>query len=345
MRKTKEVSLEEIAKLANVSTATVSRVINNKENVNQKTRDRVMQVISDKNYTFTDRQKGNQLKENGNQLMEKAKESNTIVVLLPDFSNPFNDMVTDGIRKAAKVNDFGIVFVLVKGIGTPLSYYEEILKDINIAGIISLSPFPNLNIALELKKRWPLVMCSEYLDNQQISFVGIDDIKAAKQATSFLLKSGRKNIALINSSLDHKYARDREAGYKIALAENNIDFRDELVIRLSTINYQMALSQLIFLFSSKNDIDAVFACSDIFAAAAVGAAKEVGKKVPDDISIVGFDNIDLSLMVSPSLTTVSQPSFEIGYQSCEILIESIHKPQLEPKNVTLFTDFIIREST
>ena len=334
MRKTKEISIEEIARLTGVSTATVSRVINNKDNVSAETKEKVLQMIEAKNYLLTSRQLKNQL-----------TDSNTIVVLLPDFSNPFNAMVIDGIRKVANKNNYSLTFVLAKETGATFSYYETLLRDIHIAGIISLSAFPSLEIALEVQKRWPLVMCSEYLDCSHISCVGIDDVTAAQQATSFLLKSGRKNIALINGSLDHKYARDREEGYNRALTLHDIDVREDLIVHLSTIHYQMALSQLVFLFSQKTCIDSVFSCSDIFAAAAVEAAKKVGRKVPEDIAIVGFDNIDLSVMVSPSLTTVNQPSFEIGYQSCEILIEHIQKPHTEAKKVILFTDFIIREST
>lgn len=336
MRKAKDISIEEIAKIANVSTATVSRVVNNKSNVSPKTREKVMQVIINENYELNDRQKKSH---NG------YGRSKTIVVLVPDFSNPFNSVVIDGVKKAAKMNDFLITVVLAKEENVDFKYYENILQDINIAGIIALSALPSLDVALQINQNWPLVMCSEHWDSSKISHVGIDDVKAAMQATNFLLNAGRKNIAFINGTLNRKYARDREIGYRKALNDANISVCDDTIIHLSTISYSMALSHLIFLFNNKPDIDAIFACSDIYAAAAIEAAKQVGKKVPDEIAVVGFDNIDLTLMISPTITTISQPSFEIGYHSCDILIESIQKPSLEPKNVTLFTDFIIREST
>ena len=336
MRKTKEINIEEIARLAGVSTATVSRVINNKPSVSEKTREKVLEMMQGTGYALNDRQRRSHFGE---------EPSSTIAVLLPDISNPFNGVVVEGIRKAAKQHDFTITLILAKETGVGMDYYEEKLCDTHIAGIISLSAFPSLEIALQIKNRWPLVMCSEYLETDLISSVGIDDVKAAEQATSFLLQSGRKKIALINSSLENKYARDREAGYKRALIKAGYEFNDDFIIHLSTVSYHLALSQLIYLFTKKPNIDAIFACSDIFAAAAIEAAKKVGRKVPRDIAIIGFDNIDLAVMTSPSLTTVGQPSFEIGYQSCEILIEHIQKPYIEPKNITLFTDFIIREST
>jgi len=336
MRRTKDISIEEIAKLADVSTATVSRVINGKNNVSSKTREKVMKIIIDENYELNDRQKKSR---NENEV------SKTIVVLVPDLSNPFNAPVIDGVKKAAKINDFLISVVLAKEENVDFDYYKNILRDIHVAGIISLSAFPSLEVALQVNEKWPLVMCSEHWDSPKISHVGIDDIKAAMQATNFLLAAGRKNIALINGTLNRKYARDRETGYREALNEAGVQVDDDAIIHLSTISYRLALSHLIFLFNNKPDIDAVFACSDIFAAAAIEAAKQVGKKVPEEIAVIGFDNIDLTIMISPTITTISQPSFEIGYQSCDILIESIGKPYLDPKNVTLFTDFIIREST
>jgi len=336
MRKAKDISIEEIAKLANVSTATVSRVINNKSNVSSKTREKVMAFIIEKNYELNDRQK---------KMTDQVKSSKTIVVLVPDLSNPFNASVIDGIKKAAKANHFLICVVLAKEEHVHFDYYEELLQDIHVAGIIALSAFPSLAIALQVKQKWPLVMCSEHWGSSDISHVGIDDVKAAKQATQFLLTAGRKNIALINGTRNRKYARDRETGYMAALNEASILVNEDIILHLPLINYRMALSHLIFLFNNKPEIDAVFACSDIFAAAAIEACKQIGKSVPKDVAIIGFDNIDLALMTSPTLTTIEQPAFEIGYHSCDILIESINKPTLEPKNVTLFTDFIIREST
>jgi len=336
MRKTKDISIEEIAKIANVSTATVSRVINNKNNVSPKTREKVMQIIIDENYELNDRQK---------KISMDPEDSKTIVILVPDFSNPFNSTVIDGVKKAAKNGDYLITVVLAKEENVDLDYYEHILRDINVAGIIALSAFPSLEVALQVNDSWPLVMCSEHWGSPKISHVGIDDVKAAHQATNFLITAGRKNIALINGTLNRKYAREREIGYRLAHQDAGFDISDDIVVHLSSISYSMALSHLIFLFDNKPEIDAVFASSDIFAAAAIEAAKRIGKRIPEDIAVIGFDNIDLALMISPTITTIAQPSFEIGYHSCDILIESIGKPYLEPKNVTLFTDFIIREST
>lgn len=336
MRKTKDISIKEIARLASVSTATVSRVINHKNNVNPKTRDKVMEIMLRENYVLNERQKNKDT---------NLGDSKTIVVLVPDFSNPFNFPVIDGIRKSAKNSDYLIAIVLAKEEHVDLKYYEHILRDINVAGIVALAAFPSLEVAQCVNSKWPLVMCSEHWESTEISRVGIDDVKAAHQATNYLTAMGRKNIALINGTLNRKYARDREAGYRFAHQDAGIAVNEGRVIHLSTINYGVALSHLIFLLNNRPEIDAVFASSDIFAAAAIEAAKQVGKKVPNDIAVIGFDNIDLTLMVSPTITTISQPTFEIGYHSCDILIKLIEKPQSEPKYITLFTDFIIREST
>jgi len=335
MRKPKNIAIEEIAHLAGVSTATVSRVINNKPNVREDTRQRVMDLLLDKGYIFSERHKHAQ---------SNTHPSHTIVILTPDVSNPFNSMVIDGVMAAAKLHGYQVIVTIAREIHADFAYYESLLRDIHVAGIIALAAFPDVETARQVNNRWPVVMCSEYLENSGLSYVGIDDVQAGARATQFLIGQGRKQVALINGTLNRKYARDREAGYMQALGAADQTSRAEHMLHLSNISYGLALPSITALLQNHPEIDAVFACSDVLAAATIEAARRVGRSVPGDIAIIGFDNIDLAVMTSPHITTISQPSFDIGYHSCEVLVDAVQRGVGAANTVILSTDLIVRGS-
>lgn len=331
MRKKKDVSLNDIAQKAGVSIATVSRVINKKGNVNAETKKYIEQLLMTSGYTIAG--------------TEDKPQSFTIAIFVPDLSNPFNVPVLDGIRKSARNSGYKTVLIIAKEKDTNIDYYLDLISDLRIKGIVSLSAFPNSETLLALNRFIPVVMCSEQLDVPEVSYVTTDDEKAAYNATEYLIKQGRKNIIHVNSTLNHKYARCREAGYRRALTDYGLLVREEYLLHLSTINYQLALSQIVYLLEHFEGIDGVFASSDIFAAATIEAARKNNKKVPEDIAVVGFDNISLASIVSPKLTTVEQPAYEIGFQACEILKEKFINEDMPEKKIILYTNLIIREST
>ena len=125
----------------------------------------------------------------------------------------------------------------------------------------------------------------------------------------------------------------------------DITIPQDWIVQLPDVNYQMAYSAVCRLLNSDVRPNAFFVISDIFAAAVIRAAKRFNLNVPQDILVVGFDNIDFSMMTNPTITTVNQPSFQIGYSAAELLMESIEHPDIPPKSLTLDTELIIREST
>lgn len=329
MVRRKTATLQSIADELGVSIATVSRVYNNKGNVRPDLTDKITKALTI----------------NGYELPSALKVSKTIVVFVPDYANPFNIDVLSGIEKAAKNNNYKMVYCRTKSSNNDIDYYLSLIEDIDLAGIISLSPFNNFQTIQKLNNIIPTVMCSEYIYHKKLSFVSIDDVMAAYDAVEFLIKGGRKRILHITSTLNHNYAVLRQEGFLKALKDYKITYSENDFIYLSTINYELAYSQLNYYLSQNPEIDAIFASSDIFAAAAVKAAMNNQRKIPQDIAIIGFDNIDISNIISPSLSTVNQPRFEIGYQSFELLHEKIRKDNRVEKQMYLKTDLILREST
>lgn len=333
MRAKKKVSLHDIAQEAGVSIATVSRVINRKNSVKPATRDRILSILAESDYPLVEE-------------TAVAEESSTIAVFVPDFANPFTSIVLDGIRKSAKLNRYNTVMMVAKEANDhTLSDYLNLIRDVKVKGIISLAALPNESVIQGLNQEIPLVMCSEYVDSKNVTYVSVDNHKAAYDATTYLIQSGRRHIVHFNSTLNHQYARERESGYRAALTDFDLPIDDSLILHLPRINYQLALSQIQFLLENQPDIDGVFASSDIFAAAAVEAALKTGRHVPQDIAIIGFDDIEIATIITPKLTTVHQPSFELGFQACELLKDKIRNPQQSEKQILLYTNLVIRETT
>jgi DNA-binding LacI/PurR family transcriptional regulator len=161
----------------------------------------------------------------------------------------------------------------------------------------------------------------------------------------YLISLGRKKIALLNFSLEFPFALYREQGYHEALAAAGLPQNSAWVSHLYSIDYQLAYSNALHILSLPELPDACFAVSDVYALAMIHAAKKKGIRVPEDISVVGFDNIALASMTDPSITTIAQPGTQMGYHAGELLIEKINNPETRQKRVILNTELIVREST
>lgn len=331
--KNSKVTVTDIASKAQVSIATVSRIINNKGSITPKTRQRVYDAMEELGFTPK------------TSSMLSTATSKVILLCIPTFNNPFNAPVIDGIQRAAHSQKYDVLILETNNYYSRSEDFENILKNNSIAGILIMSSIPQQALLEELSFRCPIVMCSEYAENFSVSYVSIDDVAAAKKAVKYLISTGRKKIGLINSNSSFKYARHREKGYTIALEEANFEINPSWIVHLSTINYSMAVSNIRHILTLPNRPDALFACSDVFAVAAVNVATELGLNVPEDVSIIGFDNIDLSVMCNPPITTIEQPCFQLGYQSCELLLEKIKNPSVEAKQILLNTELIVRGST
>ena len=333
MTQNSKITIEEIAQKANVSIATVSRILNNKDTVKPATREKVISIMEEL-----------QFKPKAPSSLNNSK-SRVILMCVPDFNNPFNSLVIDGVQKAAHDNGYDVLLLQSKDYYTESDDYLNILKNNSLAGMLILSSAPNNKLLEELSFRCPVVMCSEYSETYGVSYVSIDDVAAAQKAVNYLISIGCKKIGFLNCNMKFKYARHREKGYRLALENAGLEMNPEWTAHISSINFNSALSHARHILSLQNRPDALFCTSDYFAVSAIRAANELGIKVPEELSIIGFDNIDLSLMCNPPLTTIEQPCFDIGFQACELLIEKILNPNAPDKQVILHTELVVRSST
>lgn len=324
-------SIQKIAQLAGVSVATVSRVLNNSDTVKAKNRERVLQAIKESNY------QPNLL---ARQL--RTARSSMILVMVSNIANPFCAEVVKGIEEAAEKNGYRI---LLCNSGSDIERSKSGLRLLTgkmVDGIITMDAFSKLPELTTVIGDAPWVQCAEYADAGAVSCVGINDVDAAEHAVGYLAAHGHQRIALINHDLSYKYARLREQGYHAVLKQQGLEFDAvEYANDLSAAAGKAAMKNLLAMNPRP---DAVFAVSDSLAAGAMRAIEQAGLQVPQDIAVMGFDGTELAEMVSPQLTTVEQPSREIGAKAVELLLNKIENPDVPTERVMLDWRFISRAS-
>lgn len=324
--------MKDVAKLAGVSTATVSRVLAGKENINEETRQKVLQAIEQLSY------KPNRLARNLRKL-----ESKTIVAVVPDITNMFFFDIIRGIESVAHQNGYHVLLGnTANDINREIDYIE-LIKEKLADGVILLTARIPVQQIVEIVEELPVVLACEYIDGADVPMVTIDNISSARKAVNHLVSLGHRRIGFISGPLQVILSRDRLKGYHQGLHQHNLPIEESLIqegdFTLES-GYRMA-SRLLALTHPPT---AIFAANDEMAIGAIQAIREKGYRVPDDIAVVGFDDIRLATLFDPPLTTVSQPKLEIGSKAAEVLIRILNNEPLERRQIVLEDHLIIRES-
>ncbi|MEZ2589922.1 LacI family DNA-binding transcriptional regulator [Pantoea agglomerans] len=325
-------SIQKIARMAGVSVATVSRVLNNSDSVKPANRQKVLEAIEESNY------QPNLL---ARQL--RTARSSMILVLVSDVSNPFCAEVVKGIEEQAEKNGYRI---LLCNSGADIARSRSSLQLLSgkmVDGIITMDAFSKLPELSQLIGKAPWVQCAEHDDNGQISCVGIDDDVAAQSVVHYLAGQGRQRIALINHDLRYRYARLRQQGYAHQLKEQQLAW--QAIAYASELGFSAGKAAMNQLLAGETRPDAVFAVSDTLAAGAMAAIQQAGLRIPQEIAVVGFDGSELADMVSPPLTTLAQPSREIGRRACELVLQKIIRPDSPPQCVIMQGELVVRASS
>ncbi|WP_211130736.1 LacI family DNA-binding transcriptional regulator [Serratia surfactantfaciens] len=324
-------SIQKIARLAGVSVATVSRVLNNSDTVKDANREKVLKAIKASNY------QPNLL---ARQL--RTARSSMLLVMVSDISNPFCAEVVKGIEEEAEKNGYRI---LLCNSGSDIERSRSSLQLLSgkmVDGIITMDAFSKLPELSQLIADTPWVQCAEYADAGEISCVGINDRDASQQVVGYLADKGHNRIALINHDLSYKYARLRQEGYLQALAGHQLTW--QAISYASELSFHAGKQAMMVLLESEERLDAVFAVSDTLAAGAMAAIQAAGYRVPDDIAVAGFDGTELAEMVTPPLTTLAQPSRNIGRNACRLVLQKIDTPQSAPERIIMQGHLIKRAS-
>ncbi|WP_413186751.1 LacI family DNA-binding transcriptional regulator [Paraburkholderia sacchari] len=331
-------SIAAVARRAGVSVATVSRVLNSHANVRPATRERVLAEIEASGYRV------NELARN-----LRTAESRLLLTMVPDFGNPFYAEIVRGIDSVARDHGY---FMLLCDTGADAGRergYFDLLRRHRADGAICLDPATiqqaNRMMADE-SAALPWVACCEFDPAAGVPYVGIDNFQAARDAVRHLIASGRRRIALINSDDHYLYAQQRRDGYLAALAEAGIEARGAWRVNVNCLDYEAGARAAAALMDLRRGVapDAIFAVSDTLAVGVLNGLRGALRRVPEDVAVVGFDDIALAAQVDPPLTTVAQPMRELGETAARLLLRRLADPHADVPGVLLPHRLVIRQS-
>lgn len=327
------VNIKEVAERAGVSASTVSRVLTGNIPVAAKTRQKVLAAVKDMDYQPNPLAQG-----------LKGGRVKTIGLIIPNVRNLMFPAAIRGIEDTAK--KYGYTLVLCNTDESPekeLSYIINLRRRLIDGFIHSTARLGNTHLLTLKEEQFPVVCLIRHL-GEDLDAVVLDNLDGAYQAVKYLVERGHKRIAIINGDTEVLLYRERFAGYKKALEEAGIALDEKLIVE--NINgWDESSSSVTEMLSSGVRPDAIFATNDPKAIGALRAVKDFGLKVPEDISVIGFDDSDIAALLDPPLTTVAQPFYEMGVKACEKLIKLIEsKRRSRPKIDVLPAKLVIRGS-
>lgn len=325
-------TIKDVAKKAGVSVATVSRVINNGDAVKEGTKKLVLSAISELNYS------PNLL---GRDL--RRLETKRILVLLNTISNQFYSQVVKGIEEKARENGYVVMVCMTHGDKKIEESYIDLLKTRLVDGAVFLTTEHDGGFLSGELKNVPVVQACEPNTDFKTPTVSIDNEKAAFEAVNYLIENGHRDIAFFGAGEIYSSSRLREKGYYRALSENNLPIKSERVINEGfSVNAGIRATKR--LLSASSLPEAIFCISDSVAAGAIKHLTENGYKIPKDISVMGFDNTQISENFIPAITTTKQPQYEIGKEAMELLLNKIKSVKPKNRHIILKHEIIVRDS-
>jgi LacI family repressor for deo operon, udp, cdd, tsx, nupC, and nupG len=327
----KTTSILTVAKQADVSIATVSRVLNGSKPVNPETRERVEAAVAALGY------RTHALARN-----LARGEGRLLLVLVPDFTNPFYSEIVKGVQSVACRSGYNIVLGGTSNSLSRESGWSDALYNRLADGVISLANCQELQLLLLDIPGLPAVSCSEFAPDSELPHASIDHRQAAVDAVQYLINRGHKRIALLGANESYLWARQRRAGYELAMHRARIEIDPQLLRIARGTDYSFGMEAAGALLAQEIPPTALFAVSDTLAIGAIKAFRRAGRRVPEDLAVVGFDDIPLSEAFEPALTTITQPMFELGVAAAELLLERISGRT--PQSRTLQHLLTLRES-
>ncbi len=330
----KRITTKKLAELAGVSQKTVSRVINNEKYVNEETREKVLAVINKYNFQPNFFARG-----------LRTRESKTIGLILGDIRNPFYSLLAEGVITECEKEGYNVIVVNTSYATDIGNRYIKVLLGKGIDGIIITTINFNENILDSNLINVPYVLVSLSSDIQDINYVTADDYNGGLLAAEYLVKLGHRKIYFL-SVANVFSAGERVRAFKDVIRKYNISYNDSSISK-PLIHEQGCYTEVKKIIEDGNKYTAFIAGNDSLAIGAIRAINEAGLKIPEDISIIGYDDIPVSSILRTPLTTVEQPKFELGSIGAKRLLAILKDPVAaheEPMRKVLPTKIIIRDS-
>jgi DNA-binding LacI/PurR family transcriptional regulator len=331
-------TIAEVARLATVSTATVSRVVNGSPHVRPGTREAVLEVIERLGYT-PNRAARTLVTRRTDTIALVVSESETRV-----FSDPFFPSIVRGVSAALAKTEFQLLLLMARD-DRQHAKVERYVRQGHVDGVILMSlhgedPLPKSLPGLGV----PTVLVGRPRSDERLPWVDADNRGGARAATAHLLASGRKNVGTITGPLDMTVGVDRFDGYRDALRDAGRRFRKSLVAH-GDFGKESGTRGVRELAARVPDLDGLFVANDPMAIGALEDLRSLGRRVPEDVAVIGFDDVADAALTDPPLTTVSQPLDEMTKALAELLLRRIDGLGEEEESVVCATHLVIRAST
>lgn len=333
----------DVAKLAGVSRSTVSRVITGNGSVKIETLNKVKCAIEELNYTPSYFAQG-----------IKTGKTKTLAMIVPDYSNVYYGEMFRGIEKIALENGYMVLICNTDKSSTRERIYVEELIKRKVDGIIYNTykrSKDNIEYFTKLSKKTPVVFMDHIQGNDvKVPYVLAEGFDSSRKAVKYLISKGKKRIGYIRVPPYISVVQHRYEGYKQGLIESDITPDGNIVYQcpdneIGKTHLEIGYEGARALMSKQDPPNAIMTSTDIMAIGAIKYLKKSGYRIPQDVSVIGFDNITLSTIVEPSLTTIAQPTCKIGEEAAKILLAKINGDEDVEDQIMFEAELIIREST
>ncbi len=321
--------------MAGVSVATVSRVLNSEEVVKEDTKQKVLAAIKKLNYT-------------PNRVAQRLRSTKTnsriIGLLIPDIQNPFYVDVIRGIEEYAYAHNSVVIIGNFSQDEKKEKLYIDILKSESVDGfIVAPSNEKNVYIKALMTDGFPIVCIDRGMKDVDVDLVKVDNQQGVFNAVQHLINLGHTRIGHVTGKPFLPTTHERMAGYEEAMKKYELEIDPEIIVS-SNSDYESGAEQTARLLELENPPTAIFTANNLITLGALDTINRRGLRIPEDVAIVGFDDVYWANSLNPPLTAVRQPGFEIGKRSCELLIQRINKPDRAVASIILKTELMIRKS-
>lgn len=328
------ITIEDVAKHAGVSKATVSRVINGNYGVSEPLRQRVLTAIQTLGY---------QPDRSARRL--RGTTSEILGIIIPDIQNPHFTSVVRGIEDLAYSHQLNVLLCDTDDDPTKQDAYIRVMMAERVAGLIFAPSFGIARQPLQQLAQLgtPIVLIDRSVSQLRYDTVVVDNVQGAYQGTAHLISLGFQRIAFVGGDLDLSPGRERLAGYRQALSDHNLP-ADPALIQIEHFKIESGQRLTRNLLDSPHPPDAIFAASNLLSIGVLKTVREVGLRVPEDLAVVGFDDMPWAAELFSPLTTVTQPTYELGQEAVRVLLQRRSDPAAPVRTIALRTSLTIRDS-
>jgi LacI family transcriptional regulator len=331
--KARRPTIYDVARLAGVSTATVSRALNGTGQIAPATREAIEAAVAQLGY-----------EPNTAARSLVTRSTQTIALLLPDISNPFYDALVSGIQRRALEAGHTMLLCTTEGDPEREEQYLNLLRAKQVDGVlVDGLVLPPDRVARFVRNGLPIVCLDRDVDSASVPLVQVDNRLGARMATEHLLSLGHRRIAHVAGAPELGISEERIAGYDEALLDAGIR-PDVALLAVGSFTEEGGCEAMKALLAS-TDLTAAFAANDLSALGVMNAIVESGRRVPDDVSVVGFDDLRLSSFTTPPLTTIRQPALEIAERATRLLLDLARGRPARQRRHVLPPELVVRAST